>query len=354
MNQASNQVAGQASDNTTQGGDSRLAAIAPNSNHLMQLLTKPASMSAYRKLKLASANKGKLASLNGIETLNAPTHFPGKDFETNYNKPPGFVVVSKSFLPDGNKEIRDMAVRHIEHCNQDDVSDMISLMYDIKDNFCIQANVLISNALRVQINKAGLPYSKERRQCNSTREVFNAYQTQELTMEFMEKIYVCYFQCWDNKNLMFEIMYKVMMTMGLWHCNDSKSKLNQTAKGLPKLSCFYSLVVTQVRQMRNKFSRVARINHGVKLTISVPNSRAKSNMARRNKCDGFDPSNYVQNWGGEKHHAFNKRLGVGPPPKLEEAVTAWRSKKAEAHGSSSFVPFIDKVWRIVVSTHEKQ
>lgn len=292
-------------------------------------LEKVKSLRAYAALLKRSESKGKVTMSGKALNQVAPDTYCGKDPELNFDKPSGFVVVSKSFIPNGisSAEIRTAATRELpDSASEDEIQDMEELIREVREKFMNACKSTLSVRLTAQIREMKIPFEKEQRICLNSKEVFAAYQSQEPTIELCDQIYQTHYSWFEKKGVKECILYSVMRSLKIWHCNDLQSERNKTPKtGTPKSSCFKTLLVNQMRQLRSKFTKDSRLNHGIRVTITEKGGRKENKKPRRNPQLGFVPSDYITGWGEAKHKEFCERNGFDAPVDHEVAIASYYS-----------------------------
>lgn len=308
------------------------------------------AIKAYNRLKEESDKVGPVTNLVGVGSRVAPVTFPGmakgKRFELNYDKPDGALVITRSFLPVEEKKVKLFAEAHVTAPRPDSraykedypkqVKEMTALVASLRKIVITAVKSAVSMILTTELSKLGFFSKKLKRNCTTTTEVFQAWQSQEPELSFCENLYKLYYSAWEDKKE--QVAYEVMMKLGLW------LSTTEEAQNDKKVSCLVSLVGLVLRQYRNKFSRGERLSHGITLTISVRGGgRQKQNMPRRKKEDGFVPEIMVLGWNGEKHQKFLAALSVAPPVSLQKAIAEWKASKNTAemaylpHGKVRFL-----------------
>lgn len=306
------------------------------------------AINAYDRLMEESAEVGAVTQLDGVGSRVAPKQYPGavkgKRFELNYDKPDGALVITRSFLPVDAKKVDEVAKAHVptpcvdskeyKKVYPNHVAEMALFIGSLRIAFITVVKSTVNKYLMDKIAELGFFSYQLNRTCTTPTEVFKAYNSQEPALSFIGKIFILYFEWWDE--MKDQVTYECMMKMNLWV---SPAKVPQNAK---RVSCLSSIFALVLRQFRNVYSRDDRITHGVRLTISVGGGgREKHKMPRRKKEDGFIPALMVQGWNGEKHQNFNKTIKAADPVSLQEAITNYEAEQAKRpatlpHGTVSF------------------
>ena len=293
-------------------------------------LEKLRSLRAYSALLKRSEGKGKVTISGKPLNQVAPAIYYGKDPELNFDKPDGFIVVTKSFIPPGTSpaEIRTAATRELpDNATEKDIKDMEELIKEARAKFMAACKSALVVRLTGEIRELKIPFKKEQRTCSNSKEVFTAFQSQEPTIEFCAMVYEAYYSWFEKKGAKEMLLYSVMRSLKIWHCNDLQSDRNKTPKtGTSKSSCFQTLLVNQMRQLRSKFTKASRLNHGVRVSITEKGGRKGNNKPRRNPLQGFVPADYISGWGDTKHKEFCQKNQFKPPLDLEVEITKYYSR----------------------------
>ena len=295
-------------------------------------LEKLRSLRAYSALLKRSEGKGKVTISGKALNQVAPDIYYGKDPELNFDKPDGFIVVTKSFIPPGTSpaEIRTAATRELpDTATEDDIKDMEELIKEVRSKFMAACKSALVVRLTGEIRELKIPFKKEQRTCSNSKEVFTAFQSQEPTIEFCAMIYQAYYAWFEKKGAKEMVLYSVMRSLKIWHCNDLQSDRNKTPKtGTSKSSCFQTLLVNQMRQLRSKFTKASRLNHGVRVTITEKGGRKENKKPRRNPLQGFVPTDYISGWAETKHKEFCEKNQFERPLELNDAIAQYYSGSA--------------------------
>lgn len=281
-------------------------------------LTSERSKKCYAALlKVSGGHRAKLKSKDGEYCGQpAPPTFALGAPELNFDKPEGFILISRSFpcLRSKVDALRETAKLELAAAgcpvDNESVQDCVEFQKELKTKlfkvFNSKLKVLVDNA----IIKEQVVCSVSNKVCQDHSAVCRAFKKNPPSLEFFEKLYKIYIAQFEEEGVLDAMVYEVMMELGLWYAYDRES-LNKTSGGKDaKVSSLRTIAGTKCRELRHTMTE--KKSHGVTLTISIRGGRKK----RRKRENGFVPADYIQGWGDLQHLDFCRTLGLPDPPPL--------------------------------------
>ena len=278
---------------------------------------------AYQALLKASEGRGKVLAKSG-RPLSDPHPAPEKcslpQPEANYDKPDGFLLISRSFPCVTNKkdDMHRVATAELTAAklpsDQKTVEECVKLQSEMKKR--IFAALTSKLRLRIDEEVVDQRVSAGGRDCKEGAEAIKAFRESEPTLELCEKIYNVFYRTFEDPAVLTGIVYDVMMDLKLWYSSDTNS-LNMTAqKEQAKAPCLLTIARNKVREIRHKLTEKDSSLHGVTLKISQVGGRKSK---RRKKHHGFVASECVSGWAEARHVQFCKENDFQlPRPIIEE------------------------------------
>lgn len=277
-------------------------------------LTLESSKRAYAWLAAQSENPRGIISDDGVRHHPVPVKCFDSCPELNYDKPEGFVIISRSFLPKAKKDMRVAAVRALpSQASPAQIDDMHDLMKEVWKAFIENLNGKLF--VRLTQRCRDLKIKKGTKFATTIKEAGVAFRTEEPTLTEMAKYFDLFYLEIDRNNMKNEIVNESMKDLKFWFSND-EADMNYVANGKVKSSCIQHLLMEKLRDQRNPYKKGARIPHGIKFTVTVEGGRSSNGMRRRKKGDAFDPITNLSGWGEQLHVEFNSNHGYAMPEKV--------------------------------------
>ena len=300
-------------------------------------LTDPRSIEAYKELLKRTDDTG-IIDKDGIRKVPAPPQHNGDKPELNFDKPVGFIAVSRSFLPLTKTNFHASAIKELfaaggeDQASNEKVADMVRLMQDIwvkvGRSLKSKLELFLGKAVREQELPRG---TNDPTHCTSSREAIRAFLNSEPTLVNCEKIYNIFYKALAVPGAKESIVYSVMMELKIWHTVGEQDSRNYTKNKRLKVSCLMTLCSEKAREFNNSLFKSKRATHSVKVTITVPNGgRLAQKLSRRKRDDSFDPLVNLVGWCGGEHLRFCKDRGFDKPkplgdPSVPVSLTAFVS-----------------------------
>lgn len=283
------------------------------------LLVSEDAKSAYALLLKQSNGKGKVVNQHGDEcAMVAPKTFSGNNPEVTFDKPDGFVIISRNFpcLSNNNDDV-------VANCTSELTAAGLSpadaglrakfqiLSYELKKTI----RKKLSSKLKVHLNKAifaeTIKSGKEgSTACREANDVYKLFRNAPPTLSMFRQIYDSFIKPFEDGRLIDEAVYETMLECGIWYgIGPAYSSLNNNVrKKTLKQSQLRAIGRDKVREFRHVFTEEKYSKHGVTFTLSKPGGRGKERRKQRQ----FDPS-MVKGWCGSKHIAFCKDHNYNDP-----------------------------------------
>ena len=279
-------------------------------------LTSEMAMRSYLALLKASEKRGTVVSPDGRHCEEtAPGYCMLASPENNYNKPKGYLVISRNFPCTSSKvdDVKTTAQLELTAAgcpvDEQSVRDCVQLQKELKVTLYKKFSSKLKLMVDEEIVKQKILNSVTNMTCRDHAAVCNAYRHCPPRIDFFEQLYNVYVVPFEKEGVMNGIVYDVMCSLKLWYANDTKS-LNQTKCGKAKVPAIRTIACNKRRELRHPFTESKY--HGVKLTISVRGGRQNG---RRKRALGFVPEEYVDGWGGHRHIEFCSAKGFASPDK---------------------------------------
>ena len=286
-------------------------------------LSNPMSIEAYKELLKRTNNTG-IIDKDGLRKAPAPPSYTGDKPESNFDKPVGFIAVSRSFLPLTKQHFQTSAIKELFAgggegvASEKKVADMVALMQDI----WAKVSRSLKSKLGLVLGKAVLDQEVPRgtndpKHCANAREAIRAFLNMDPTLEMCEKIYNIFYMTLAVPGVKESIVYSVMMELKIWHTTGEHRNHTNTKK--LKVSCFMTLCNEKAREFNNTLFKTKRATHSVKVTITVPKGgRLAHKLNRRKRDDAFDPLVNLVGWCSEQHRQFCKDNDFPEPVPLSD------------------------------------
>ncbi len=279
-------------------------------------LTTEMAMRSYYCFLKASEERGKVVSPDGRHCGEAaPRHCTLANPELNFDKPEGYLVISRSFPCPSNKADDVKTTAQVEltaagcRVDEETVRDCVQFQKELKITLYKKLNSKLKMMVDEEIVKQKLHNSVTNMACRDHAQVCSAYRHCPPRIDFFEQLYNVYVVPFEKEGIMNGLVYDVMCSLKLWYANDTKS-LNQTKSGKAKVSAIRTIAGNKCRELRHPFTETKY--HGVTLTISVKGGRQNG---RRKRAAGFVEQEYVDGWGGKRHVEFCCAKGFASPEK---------------------------------------
>ena len=241
--------------------------------------------------------------------------------EKNYDKPEGFVVISRSFLPGLKRDMRDAAVRVLPLTATDaHIRDMVSLMTEMWTVIGKQLSGKVFLVLSEECRRLKIRIGN--RFATSLHDVGTAFKKEEPSVAAMKKYFELFYETLEKGNTKNEIVNQVMYDHRLWFSNKAADR-NTVGNGKVKSSCIQHMLMDKYREKRNPYKKQGRNPHGITFSTTVKGGRQANDMPRRKKDEGFDPTISLDGWGGAKHLEFCADNGFSVPKKVCSVVTCF-------------------------------
>lgn len=302
----------------------------------------------YRLLLQLSEERGQ--RLGGIQQeADAPASTSDSKPETNYNKPKGFIVLSRSFPTKHKKRelVRETVIKELTAVSNDALNEStINCGIQFHDELKAKVGTWARSQLHLiaseAIAKCQILTADKQRYCKDTREVKKAFKDGEPSLEQLRLIHQVYVQTFEEEGKLDRIVYELQRALKIWYSNDTPS-LNNKSDGAVKVSTLRSIVVEKCREMRHKFTEKQNSYHGVTLVISVVGGR----KVRKKKGEGFVPHVNVKGWASEKHVEYSRKQNwviptplVPPETKFVSGPFETSTKCTESQVASQKPPYV--------------
>ncbi len=268
-------------------------------------------------LKVSDGDRAKLKSKDGDYCGQlAPATFALGAPELNFDKPEGFVLISRSFPCLRSKEdaLKEAAKLELAAAgcpvDNESIQDCVELQKELKIKLFAVFNSKLKVLIDDAIVKQQVVCSVSNKVCQDHSAVCRAFRRNPPSLPFFEKLYNIYIAQFEKEGVLDAMVYEVMMELGLWYAYDRKSINRTIGSKDAKVSSLRTIAGTKCRELRHAMTE--KKTHGVTLTISIKGGRKK----RRKRESGFVAVDYVQGWGELQHVDFCRTLGLPDPAPL--------------------------------------
>lgn len=275
------------------------------------LLKLEASMSLYRQLLAASAGKGIIYNENGDHcgTVVLPHAFLGENPEASYDRPEGFVLISRNFpcLSEKRDDIVATCTSELTAAGIQVNPSSIQMAVDLNKEFKKTLRSKLTSKLRVVLERhiVDQEFKSEKagsRICKEASEVYAIFRNELPTVQKLRKIFNAFIKPFEDGTEVNKAVFEVMLDCKFWYANGKEYELlNLTSKKqTPKKARVRTIAMHCVREFRHVFTERQESKHQVTLKISLEGGRGN----KKRKKGVFDPSTMIGGWKGPKHLQF--------------------------------------------------
>lgn len=268
----------------------------------------PRGWRAYEKMYQASLSPGDAENKKKIPA-SPQCHaevWQHKDFELFYNKPTGFLLITRKPFALNNKKTQwDQATR--DNCTgwgATDVEAYIEFAQAMKFRLsrCISSKLFVF--LSNKAKEAGVTYKGKL--VGTIRDVYKSWTEEPMTAMKCQQVFDILYGSFEKEDIVARIQWEVLYENGLFFSHNHNA-VNRLDGGEVVASNIQQLIRSKIRDIyRNKYTR-ADVPHGVKINISVKN-REKRQARKRGK---FIFKEHVKGWLEKKHLDYNRAFETG-------------------------------------------
>lgn len=256
------------------------------------------------------SNSESTATTNGTPIPNDPQKhrevWGKKDFELRFNKPEGFLVISRRPFPVSDTP-QDWEKALSENCIRTDKREHYGkFMRALKETLSVSVKSKLAHYTMEKALESGIQYKGKH--VASFAEVCKSWHEEEITREKCKRVFDLLYGCFEREDTVSRIEWEVMREHGVYFSN-ANDELNRTkVGGSVAVSSIRQLIGAKIRDTyRKPFTKGnKRDGHGV--TVNKTNTnKAGGGRSKREKGEFIFEEN-VKGWHGPARKRWNEKV----------------------------------------------